>query len=229
MYTSKDKEEAFRLRLEGKSYNEIRKLLGIRSKSTLGVWFKELTLTPQAASLLKRNIDLATKRKLLAFNANRSERIRLENLEARRKGSLEVGQLSKRDLFILGIALYWGEGTKSEGNSSYNSLSFSNSDPEMIEVFLKFLREIIHVPENKIRGNMHIYESIDVTTAKKFWSICTKLPIEQFTASYQVSKAGKGIRKTLPYGTLNVRVHDRRLFYRIKGMIDGMAIKSGLR
>lgn len=223
MYSNADKLQAFKLRLEGNSYNEICRCLGIRSKGTLSSWFKELVLTPEAEERLKGNLELATRRKLLAFNEERSRRIRNENEAARESGAADVGSLSKRELLLVGAALYWGEGTKSEGSSSYNSLSFANSDPRMIQLFLRFLREVLEVPDEKIRCAIHMYDPSQETLTKEVWAACTRLPLTHFTVSYQVSGAGKGVRKTLPYGTLSVRVHNRHLFYRVKGMIQGLA------
>jgi transposase-like protein len=223
MYSSADKERAIELRLLGRSYGDIRKELGIRSKGTLSVWFKELMLTEEAKKLLERNIQYATKRKLLLFNEQRSERIRKENQSARDGGKNLIGNLSRRDLLVVGAALYWGEGTKSEGTSSYNSLAFSNSDPEMIKIFLRFLREILKIPEGKIYASIHMYESMSEIDTRTFWKTCTGLDEDKLTVSYQVSRAGKSIRKPLPYGTLNIKVHNRLVFNTVKGMIEGIA------
>ncbi len=223
MYDSHHKQQAIALRLAGKSYGDIRKALGVKSKGTISVWLRGLRLTPNAEKLLHANIERATTQKLLAFNNSRTERIRKENEDARDEGMKKIGSLSRRDLLILGASLYWGEGSKAERDFRYHSLSFSNSDPEMIGVFLRFVREILKVPEQKIYAAMHIYKSIDEDMARQFWATCTRLDPTRFTASYQVSRAGKGIRKTLPYGTLNIRVHNRLQFYTLKGMIAGLA------
>ena len=42
---------------------------------------------------------------------------------------------SERDLFVAGIALYAGEGRKTDGG-----VGFANSDPRMIALFLPWLR-----------------------------------------------------------------------------------------
>ena len=223
MYSLRDKEKAIELRLAGKSYGDIKRELGVKSKGTLSVWLRGLQLTPEAKILLQSNSELATRRNLLAFNSERSSRIQSENAEARGAGLKAIGVLSRRDLLIVGAALYWGEGTKSEAGSSYRSLAFSNSDPLMVQVYLRFVREILKVPEAKIYIALHIYESIDEKAAREFWSKCTGLPEDRFTVGYQVSRASKGIRKTLPYGTISIRVHNRLMFHRVKGMISGLA------
>jgi len=223
MYSEAQKQHAIKLRLAGRSYGEIRKALSVKSKGTLSVWFKNIKLTPRAKLLLKSNMLKASKKKLLIFNTARSARIKEENAHARSNGRLKIGRLSERDLLIIGAALYWGEGTKSEGKRPYNPLAFSNSDATMIRLYLRFLREILKVPNEKIWGGIHIYKSIDESEARKFWAKCTGLPANRFNVNYQVSRASKGKRNTLPYGTISIRVHSRVLFQTVKGMIGALA------
>ncbi len=226
MYSSNDKEKARALRLSGMSYTDILKKVGVKSKGTLSEWFKDLEITPEAKELLKSNIDRATERKLLAFNEARSRKIRWENKIARKDGAARVGNITHRDLLISGVALYWGEGSKSERTNKYKVLGFSNSDPEMIRVFLRFVREILEVHDQKIYAAIHMYEREKVKQTRAFWASCTGLSESRFKVSYQVSRAGKGIRNTLPYGTLNLRVNNRIVFHHVMGMIEGMYGKS---
>lgn len=223
MYSANQRQQAIELRLSGKSYGDIRKMLGVRSKGTLSLWFKHLELTKDAKEKLRVNIDKATKRKLLAFNAERTVRIKKENESARASGYAQIGSLSKRDLLILGSALYWGEGTKTHGERSYIPLAFTNSDPKMITAFLRFARNTLEVPEAKFGGGINIYEGMDENRVRLFWSKQTQIPKDRLYVSRQVSKAGKGIRKTLPFGTMSIRIHDRLLFNRVMGMIDALA------
>lgn len=51
----------------------------------------------------------------------------------------------ERALFHLGVGLYIGEGTKSR-----HRVSISNTDPQVIRAFLRFLRQICQVEEKKI-------------------------------------------------------------------------------
>lgn len=50
--------------------------------------------------------------------------------ELQKRVAKEIGRLSKRDLLILGCALYWAEGNKKERWS----VRFCNSDPEIISL-----------------------------------------------------------------------------------------------
>jgi len=56
-----------------------------------------------------------------------------------------LGVLSDRDLLIAGTALYAGEGSKTPGE-----LRFANSDPAMIELFLRWRHALFDVDESHL-------------------------------------------------------------------------------
>ena len=226
MSTRKEKEKrhAIQLRLEGKSYNEIRRTLNLSSKVTISRWLKDLQLTPRAKKRLQENMKRAQVRGFSKFNEERTSRVRKENGTALIDGEKTVGTLSDRELLLVGAALYWGEGTKTVTKSGAR-ISFANSDPLMVRLFMQFVRKILKVPEMKIRAGIHLYENISTAGGKKYWAKVTGLPPERFYVIRQVSKASKRIRgqRFLPYGTAVIRVNDRKMFYRTCGMIKGLS------
>lgn len=217
------KEKAFTLRRKGLSYNKIREALGIQSKGTLSYWFKNMKLSKKSEKLLARNKQLARERGLFTANKERGIRIKSENNQAYTNGLDSIPGLSKRDILLIGTALYWAEGSKSEKTGNL-SLNFSNSDPLMIVVYMRFVREILKIPEERIRAGIHIYPSISPHDARKFWSITTKLPEERFYIITQVSRASQGKRpyNILPYGTAVIKVNSRVQFHKVKGMMHGI-------
>ena len=72
----------------------------------------------------------------------------IENEKAFSDGVDSVANISKNDLLCIGATLYWGEGMKSPSKPSNQRLVFSNSDPKMIKVFIKFIRLILMMQEN---------------------------------------------------------------------------------
>lgn len=219
-----DKEQAIALRRQGKSYGEICKALGISSKGTLSVWFRDLKLSANAERRLQKNKELAQKRGLTKFNAERTKRIGLENKDVFDSGNGLIGKLSEREVLLVATALYWGEGTKSMGDGRSITAVLTNSDPLMIRFYLRFLREVLRVREEKIRAQMIIHDTTSPVAAKAYWQRMTGIDPGAISTTVQVSRASKRIRpkQSLPNGTLQVRVHDRRLFFKIKGMIDGL-------
>lgn len=218
------KQKAIRLRLEGRSYTHILKKLGLKSKGTLSVWFRGLKLPAETKRLLRDNNERASERGFFRFNADRTYRIAAENDEAQRGGKSAVGKLSDRELLLVGAALYWGEGTKRQRKGANPIVGFSNSDPEMIRVFLQFVRRILRTPEERIRAGIHLYDEQKIAATRKYWAAVTGLPEERFYISRLVSRAslGKRGKDRLPYGTLNIRISNRKAFYRIMGLLEGL-------
>lgn len=126
---------------------------------------------------------------------------------------------------LIGAALYWGEGTKSDNNGKWPTLAFANSDPKMVKVYLQFIRKIFNVPSTKIHGGIHLYPNTDIEDARLFWSRITRLPPSRFYITTMVSRlsAGKRNPRLLPHGTITLRVYNRRLFHEMKGMIAGLS------
>jgi len=221
----RDYQKAYQLRLKGKSYGEIKRALGI-PKSTLSSWFKNLELPPAAQKLLEEKGRVARKQ-LTAFNRRRTKAIQVENQKITQQALSEIHSLSKYELLLIGAALYWGEGWKSE-RSNKGSVEISNSDPYFIALFARFLKEVLAVPKEKLKVSILVHPKINAQSATTFWSKVTGIPRERFGVVHQTSRASKGKRprNSLPYGTLRMRAHSRQKFFQIKGWIDGLKHQS---
>jgi len=217
------RQKAFELRLAGKSYNEIAKTLDV-SKGSLSLWFKDLKLSRVAQKRLEGKMRFAREHGLFENNRRRTQAIKIENKKIRQITANEIKPLLKYELLLVGAALYWAEGYNRDTKGKGHEICFSNSDPDMVKLFLRFLREIIYVPEDKLRVNIHIYSNIDEKSAINFWSQVTNIPKERFHITQQISRASKGKRpkNSLPYGTLKLDAHSRQKFQQIKGWIDGL-------
>ena len=116
---------------------------------------------------------------------------------------------SKRDfeLFNLGVGLFLGEGTK----KNKFSLNLTNSDPKIIKLFLKFLREICGVKGEKFRAGLNIFDDIDVKKTTRFWSKTTQIPLFRFLKpTVRKNKGGSYKNKSLR-GTLTIYVLNKKL------------------
>jgi len=117
--------------------------------------------------------------------------------------------ISKKDieLFNLGIGLFLGEGTK---KSKFNVV-LANSDPNIINLFLKFLRKICRVKEVKIKAWLNVFDDINVKKATEFWSKKTGVPLSKFSKpAIRKSKGGSYKNKSV-YGTISVFVSNIKL------------------
>lgn len=110
-------------------------------------------------------------------------------------------------LKIAGLMLYWGEGAK----KNTHRVDFANSDPEMIVVFLKFLRDIYQVDESRFRIYLYSYQSLPTNDLITYWSRLTQIPTTQFSQPYIRSKSELKHDK-MQHGLVHIRYSDIRLF-----------------
>ena len=114
-------------------------------------------------------------------------------------------------LLIAGIMLYIAEGSKKDRRS----VALANSDPKLIQLFLRFLRETCGVHEERLRIIPHFYTDQDEKKLRKWWSQITGIPLTQFCKSY-IHKAKKGTyKKKSEYGTISLRYNDKKLLNQI--------------
>lgn len=219
-----DYQEILNLRLQGKTYGEIKSIFNV-PKSTLSSWFSKLVISKKAKDILKlkrKNGYL----KLVEFNKVRTRRICEENESIRKNYETYVDNLNDRELMILGAALYWGEGYKNfkPTRGGYPYICFGNSDPKMVLVFIKFMEKVLGILKDKMRVQIMIYPGIGIKKVIDYWQGITKISRKYFRCQVALSRASQGKRPKhlLPYGTFQVRVTRRQEFFKIRGLIDGI-------
>lgn len=209
-----ERDRAIRLRKDGQSIKEIARILNV-AKSSVSYWVRDVQLTAMQRSQLTAR----------GFSKDAIEKRRLARIqETQKKHSAimkEAGDtlqyLSSRDLWLLGTALYWGEG----GKTNRGSARVANSDPAVIKLMMRFFREICKVPEEKFRGHVHTFSHLNKNAAEKYWSEVSDIPREQFFKTYtKPSIASKHKKDSLPYGTFQIYVNDTKLFLTIMGWIE---------
>ncbi|MER5226609.1 hypothetical protein [Streptomyces flaveus] len=156
------REKARQLRLQGWTYNQIQAELGC-SKSSVSLWVRDLPhpepkCTPEEQRA-RMNAGLAR----LRASQDR------EREETKRVAAAAVGELSDRELFLLGVGLYWAEGSKDKPYRRAEVLQFINSDPNMIKLFLRWL-ELLEVSRDRLTLRVSIHETADVEAAEKYWA-----------------------------------------------------------
>lgn len=209
-----EKEEAIRLRKKGFSMNEIARTVNI-SKGTVSLWVRDIELTTkQRNSLTKRGFSVSAieKRRI-----NRIENTRLKHQIVVDKAKQDIETISRQELLLIGVALYWGEGSKVNRNVA----SLANSDPAVIKIMMKFFKEICNVKPEKFRGHIHTFSHKNVKEAEDYWSRVSGIPLNQFYKTYsKPSIASKGKKDSLPYGTLQIYVCDTNVALTIKGWME---------
>lgn len=221
MAKSEEKIQAQKLRERGQSVKEIAKRLKV-SKSSVSIWCRDIQLTKEQIAILDTRQKKGAYRGRLK-GAQMQKTRRLEKAERLRKEALkEVGQLNKRDLFIAGIGLYWGE-----GNRKWHISGLGNSDPEMIRFIMFWFKNILGV--NKNRMSLHVginqIHKNRIKDVERYWSRITGISKKQFTKTSLQKVKNKKIYKNYNshYGTLHIRIHrSTDLQHRIRGLIDAL-------
>ncbi len=216
-----EKVEALKLRQAGYSINAIATRLKV-AKSSVSVWVKDIELTPdQLNALAQRPFTTA------AIEKRRSAR--LTNELTKRQAAIanskgEIENVSQTDLWLMGVMLYWAEGGKTQ-----RMVRFSNGDPEMIDIMMRFFRIVCGVAETKFRGYIHIHPHLDHKAAEVYWSEISSIPLEQFFKTYRKQNISSQNKKdTLPHGVMDIYVLDTQLFLKISGWAQGIFEKAKL-
>jgi len=129
---------------------------------------------------------------------------------------------------LIGIALYWAEGTKQKEKSVSQSVVFSNSDPLMVDFFLRWLLRTINIPQEQIYFELVIHENHKNRHKEiiNFWSKKLRLPKEKFDRIYLKKNLVKTVRKNLLegyFGLIRIRVRkSTNLNRKISGWTEGV-------
>jgi hypothetical protein len=210
-----ERAEARRLRAEGRSIKEIARVVGV-SQSSVSRWARDVALSEeQLATLRARNPALEGRR--AATTA------RIATWRARRTAYQLAGRTAahRRDPWhIAGCMLYWAEGSRSR-----NSVQFTNSDPEMVVFFVRFLRRTFLLPDDAFRVYCNLFadHAREQSRIERFWLSELELPPSclRKTTVNAYSKHSKRIRlNRLPYGTCRICVHSSRVVQSIYGAIQ---------
>ena len=207
------------LRREGRTYDEIQLELGV-SKSSISLWVRDLPkpeprYTPQQ------------QRELMSAGLSRHRAAREEErIRSKTSARQEIGQLSDRELFLVGVALYWAEGSKDKSHDRREYLQFVNSDPDVIRIFLRWLT-LLEVAESRLHFHLSIHETADVEAAEFFWAEVVGVDSSDFNRTtlkrHNPGTSRKNTGDTYK-GCLPVYVAESaELYRRVEGWWTGMA------
>ena len=213
------------MRRRGRSLKEIADQLNI-SKGTASGWCRDIELTPkQIQSLENKRKEAGYRGSVIAAEKKRKVRL-IEEVALRKEGLEEVGKISKRDLFVAGIAFYWSEGYT---YLSDDQVGFVNSDPKMVLLMLSWFKEICNVREDRFRFAVRINHAhrMRVKEVERYWSRLTSAPLSKFNKTILIKSTSKKVYpQSKPYyGTLRITIlRGTRLRRKINGWLDGLAI-----
>ena len=212
-----------RLRLNGESVRKITKIVGV-SKSSVSRWCRDIDLTDEQIEKLTQK---AEKNRIKArWKIVRSKRLeRLNNFMS--VGRKRVDILSEREIFLVGVALYWAEGGK-----KHRRVVLTNSDPNMIRLWIFWLQKCMGVNKDRLTccvgiNQIHEYR---IEKVQDYWLKVVGVPINQFLKPSFKKVQNKKIYKNHDrhYGTLTLRVRrSTNMNYEILGQIDQLKKQLG--
>ncbi|HLD92464.1 MAG TPA: helix-turn-helix domain-containing protein [Patescibacteria group bacterium] len=193
-----EKRKVIELRLQGKSYSEIKKLVNV-SKSSLSLWLKDVHLSEKQIKRIKNIKARSIER--FCESMRLKHQLRLDDYYEKQKNKLLP--LTEKELFIAGLFLYSGEGNK----VSRNCLSLANTDPSVIRLCYFWMKKSLLISNNKIFVKLHLYDDMNINRELRYWSRTVKIPLSQFKKPYIKKSFRQSIdQKGFGHGTCTLMV-----------------------
>ncbi|MGW6024424.1 hypothetical protein [Streptomyces sp. NPDC055099] len=214
------RDRARELRRQGRTYNEIQAELGC-SKSSVSLWVRDLPrpepkCTPEEQRA-RMNAGLAR----LRADQDR------ERQATKRAAAAAIGELSDRELFIAGVALYWAEGSKDKPYRRTEVLQFINSDPNVIRFYMRWLA-LLGVSRDRLTLRVSIHESADVAAAERHWADVAGVDQGAFSRATLKKHNPRTVRKNTGdgyHGCLMIYVRQSAdLYRRVEGAWYGIVL-----
>lgn len=178
------------------------------SKSSVSVWVRDVAFTPR-----QRDRTAARQRPPNALQRRKQAEI----ASLRDAGRERIGGLSDRDLLVAGVALYAGEGGKTDG-----SVELSNTNAAMARLFCTWLRAFFDIEERRLRARLYLHEGLDLEAAIHHWSGVTSIPPKQFTRPYPAAPDAGRRGSKHPHGCITVRYACSRTHRQVMGLVDAL-------
>lgn len=210
---------AIELRKKGLSYSDIQNSINL-PRSTIAYWLKDIELSDEQTEKLKAKRSAVAK----ANSGKRAARILHETEEIKDSAAKEIGGITKRELWLMGIMLYWKFGNQSDLKKG---LHFTNSDSDLVKLFLKWLTDIGKIRDEEIVFDifLHKNQKDDMGEVINYWSKVTNFSKEHFSRFYfyKIGKPKKRTVKRSKFGLLRVRVKASSMLARqMAGWIEGV-------
>jgi len=221
-------QKAIALRKEGKTYGEILKSIPV-AKSTLSLWLRDVGLAKKQHQTLT---DKKRAAQLRGGASRKSERVVRES-NIHQKAKSEVGTLSQRELWLIGVALYWAEGTKQKKHNVSQGLELINDDYRLLHVYIKWLKNI-GIPQTSLVFDIYLHQASRKRSKEviEYWVRKLALPRSAVIHTYFKRHKTMGQRRKLPseyFGSCRIKVRastdlNRKVDGWVKGILENCQI-----
>jgi hypothetical protein len=177
------------------------------STSTVSRWCSGIKLSPNQRALLESKRRQAGLQALAPY-IERNRKNKIDDIQSQIvNGKDDVGEISARDLYMLGLGLYWGEGYK-RGSQEWG---FTNSDPLLIRAVIKWMQDFYEIEIDRFIARITINDLYAHKNDEllRFWEKETAIPLSQFSPSTFIKGYGKPDRDSKTYhGTLRLKIRN---------------------
>ena len=225
MSKSAEKLAALALRRQGVSIKDIAKQLQV-SRGSASLWCQEIVLTKKQKLVLKqKQTDAGARGRQIGADMNKAKRSAALDV-AKQQAEVEFTTITHRELFLLGLGIYWGEGIKSRTSQA----AVVNSDPKILQVMIRWFCECLLVKKSDFRP--YVYISDQHRDREKiimsYWQKTLKLKGVQFKSPIYLHQKPKQKYENHDsyFGVVALRVSkSTNLKYRILAMLQVLGVR----
>jgi hypothetical protein len=209
------------LRRSGLTYREIASVIPV-AKGTLSGWCRDLQLAPAQRARLEAALsraDVQRRSTRRSVGSVLRDRALARAADVRERGHSEAAIHIHDPFWVAGVVAYWAEGAK-----RHKDLSFSNSDPALVQLFIAWVEKYLGISRADLTAKLHLHSGQDEGERKSYWFAATGIPMGNFRKTY-IKPEGTEHRKNVLYnGTISVRVpRSGESLNRLTGWIDAVA------
>ncbi len=225
----KEKQKAIGLRSLGLSYSEISREVKA-SKASLSLWLRSVKLSPAHKHRLAQ---LQVASAIKGAQVKKQHRIDLVK-SIIDKAATEVRPLNNSDLWLIGVILYWAEGSKDKAYLPGRGMIFTNSDPKMLALFLRWLVECVHVETDRIKFEIYLHDThaYRVNAVRAYWSKAINRPLSTISRVYYKHgniNSNRKNRENTYNGLLRIKVAASSTLNRqVVGWVKGICSQCGI-
>lgn len=197
---------AVQLRKRGFTYEEIAKIVDV-SKSTVSLWLARESWSQGVTATNRKRAAKDNGKRIALLNKARGNQFKRLYAEAERSAVTEFKHYKHNPLFIAGVTLYMTIGDMRETHP----IRLTSSKKEMHRLFIRFAREYLGVPREKIRFWLLLYPDLKPGVCTRAWATTLKLPLPQFHKHQIIEKRSTvrtlhdGVGNTIIGGTVSKR------------------------
>lgn len=196
------KTEARVLRRRGYSFQQLSERLNI-SKSTASLWTSDVKMSQFGIDRINKYRKESNERGNTILHERKLMRVDIASNEAQRYIE-KVPKDESIKLIILSL-IY-----ECEGSKGGRSICFTNSDPNLVQLFLSTFRSSFCIDEKRLKVRVHIHDYHNDEEIKNFWSLVTDIPLTRFYSSFK--KPSSHMYKKDGYkGCVHISYHDVHL------------------